>query len=167
MPTTDNFYATLSSAVFSDGPSFTFPGRSLPDGTRRISGSRTKHRPVRTRHRRRGQLRFLSRGLHGAQARRKSTACRGRQLIAMTMPRSNIRPCRTVSRRRGTAAAGSIFVTKRGVAGREFQDLLTRSKPDRDYLEISVLPCGATIRAASLFGVAISNGVNRSIPAPR
>ena len=80
VPTTDNFFATLNSAVFSDG-SFVY----VPEGVRcpmelstyfRIN--ETEHRPVRAHadHRRRGRLRQLSRRLHRADARREPAACR-------------------------------------------------------------------------------------------
>ena len=80
-PHTDNFFAALNSAVFTDG-SFCY----IPKGVRcpmelstyfRINAAR--HRPVRAHadHRRRGRLRELSRGLHGADARREPAARRG------------------------------------------------------------------------------------------
>ena len=81
VPTSDNFFATLNSAVFSDG-SFVY----VPEGVRcpmelstyfRINES--KHRPVRAHahHRRQGRIRQLSRRLHRSDARRKPAACRG------------------------------------------------------------------------------------------
>ena len=81
VPHGDNFFAALNSAVFSDG-SFVY----MPKGVRcpmelstyfRINAA--EHRPVRAHadHRRRGQLRQLSRRLHGADARREPAARRG------------------------------------------------------------------------------------------
>ena len=81
VPVTDNFFATLNSAVFSDG-SFVY----IPQGVRcpmelstyfRINEQ--QHRPVRAHadHRRQGRLCQLSRRLHRAEARREPAACRG------------------------------------------------------------------------------------------
>ena len=83
VPTTDNYYATLNSAVFTDGSFVYHPeGRSLPDGTVDLFPyQREGHRPVRAHadHRGRGRLRLLSGRLHGAAARRKPAACRRRR----------------------------------------------------------------------------------------
>ena len=83
VPHTDNFFAALNSAVFSDG-SFVY----IPKGVRcpmelstyfRINAQ--GHRPVRADadHRRRGRVRQLSRRLHRADARREPAARRGRR----------------------------------------------------------------------------------------
>ena len=75
VPVTDNFYATLNSAVFSDGSFVYMPeGRALPDGALHLfPHQRAEYGAVRAHadHRRRGLLRQLSRRLHGAQARRE------------------------------------------------------------------------------------------------
>ena len=73
VPTSDNFFATLNSAVFSDG-SFVYvpPGVRCPmELSHLFPHERGSHRPVRTHadHRRQGRLRFLSRRLHRADAR--------------------------------------------------------------------------------------------------
>ena len=55
-------------------------GRALPDGALHLlPHQREGDRPVRAHahHRRQGRLRVLSRGLHGADARREPAACRG------------------------------------------------------------------------------------------
>ena len=81
VPYTDNFFAALNSAVFTDG-SFCY----IPKGVRcpmelstyfRINAA--EHRPVRAHadRRRGGQLRQLPRGLHRADARREPAARRG------------------------------------------------------------------------------------------
>ena len=78
VPYTDNFFATLNSAVFTDG-SFCY----IPKGVRcpmelstyfRINA--TQHRPVRADadRRRRGRVRQLPGRLHGADARREPAA---------------------------------------------------------------------------------------------
>ena len=83
VPHTDNFFAALNSAVFSDG-SFVY----IPKGVRcpmelstyfRINAKDTG--PVRADadHRRRGRVRQLPRRLHGADARREPAARRGRR----------------------------------------------------------------------------------------
>src|SRR5215475_12854960 len=75
VPITDNFFATLNSAVFSDG-SFVY----VPDGALHLfPHQRAQHRPVRAHadHRRQGLLCELSGRLHGALARREPAACRG------------------------------------------------------------------------------------------
>ncbi len=81
VPHTDNFFAALNSAVFTDG-SFVY----IPKGVRcpmelstyfRINAA--EHRPVRAHpdRRRGGRLRQLPRGLHRADARREPAARRG------------------------------------------------------------------------------------------
>ena len=75
VPKSDNYYAALNSAVFTDG-SFVYvpPGRALPDGALDLfPHQREEYRPVRAHadHRRRGRLCQLSRRLHGAPARRE------------------------------------------------------------------------------------------------
>ena len=81
VPYTDNFFATLNSAVFSDG-SFCY----IPKGVRcpmelstyfRINAAKTGQFERTPRHRGRGKLRQLPRGLHGAGARREPASCRG------------------------------------------------------------------------------------------
>ena len=72
VPATDNFYATLNSAVFSDG-SFVYvpPGRALPDGALDLlSYQRAKYRSVRTHsdYRRQGRVCQLPRRMHRAEA---------------------------------------------------------------------------------------------------
>src|ERR1700760_3781298 len=66
VPTSDNYFATLNSAVFSDGAVDLFPHQ------------RAQYRTVRAHadHRRQGRLRQLPRRLHRAAARRKPVACR-------------------------------------------------------------------------------------------
>ena len=81
VPYTDNFFATLNSAVFSDGSFVLHPeGRALPDGAvDLLPHQRQGHRPVRADadHRRGRRLRQLPRGLHRADARREPAARRG------------------------------------------------------------------------------------------
>ena len=82
VPYTDNFFATLNSAVFTDG-SFVYvpPGRALPDGAvDLLSHQCGQHRAVRAHadHRRCRQPRELPGGLHRPAARREPAARRGR-----------------------------------------------------------------------------------------
>ena len=80
VPYTDNFFAALNSAVFSDGSFCLYPeGRALPDGALHLlPHQRGGHRPVRAHpdHRRGRRLRQLPRRLHRADARREPAACR-------------------------------------------------------------------------------------------
>ena len=80
VPTSDNYFATLNSAVFSDGfVRLRAAGRPLPDGiVDLLPHQRTQHRPVRAHahHRRQGRLCFVSRRLHRSAARREPVACR-------------------------------------------------------------------------------------------
>jgi Fe-S cluster assembly protein SufB len=80
VPQSDNFYASLNSAVFSDGSFVYVPGgRALPDGAVHLfPHQREADWPVRAHpdHRRQGRLCELPRGLHGADARRAPAARR-------------------------------------------------------------------------------------------
>ena len=110
--TRDNFFAALNSAVFSDG-SFVY----IPKGVRcpmelstyfRINAER--HRPVRAHadHRRRGLVRELPRGLHGAEARRRTSCTRRSSSSSRSRTRrSSTRPCRTGTPATRTAWAAS------------------------------------------------------------
>ena len=112
VPYTDNFFAALNSAVFSDG-SFCY----VPKGVRcpmelstyfRINAA--EHRPVRAHadRRRGGRVRQLPRGLHGADARREPAARGGRRAgRARQRARSSTRRCRTGIRATRTARAAS------------------------------------------------------------
>ena len=86
-------------------------GRALPDGAvHLLPHQRAEHRPVRAHadHRRRGRLRQLPRGLHGADARREPAARRGgRAGRARRTPRSSTRRCRTGTPATRTARAAS------------------------------------------------------------
>ena len=83
VPQSDNFYAALNSAVFSDGSFVYVPeGVRCPDGAvDLLPHEREGDGPVRTHahHRRQGRIRFVSRGLHGAHARRAPAARGGRR----------------------------------------------------------------------------------------
>ncbi len=82
VPVSDNYFATLNSAVFSDG-SFVY----VPPGVRcpmelstyfRINEKNTGQFERTLDHRRQGRLRQLSRRLHRADARREPAACSSR-----------------------------------------------------------------------------------------
>ena len=112
VPYTDNFFATLNSAVFSDGSFCLHPARrALPDGVvHLLPHQRQEHRPVRAHadHRRPGRLRQLPRRLHGADARREPAA-RGRGRTDRAGRRADqVRDgAELVSRRQARAAAAS------------------------------------------------------------
>ena len=100
VPYTDNFFAALNSAVFTDGSFVLHPqGRALPDGAvDLLPHQRRQHRPVRAHadHRRRRRLRELPGRLHGADARREPAARGGgRAGRARRRARSSTRRCRT------------------------------------------------------------------------
>jgi hypothetical protein len=81
VPVTDNFYATLNSAVFSDGSFVYVPPKACAArwNCRPISASTKEYRTVRAHadHRRQGRLCQLSRRLHRADARREPASRRG------------------------------------------------------------------------------------------
>ena len=160
VPYSDNFFATLNSAVFSDG-SFVY----VPKGVRcpmelstyfRINASRD--RPVRAHpdRRRRRRLRELPRGLHGADARREPAPRRGGR-------------ARRARRRRDQVLDGAELVPGRqGRQGRHLQlrhqarplprqaleDLLDAGR-DRlgDHLEVPELhPAGRRLDRRVLLG---------------
>ena len=157
VPYTDNFFATLNSAVFTDG-SFCY----IPKGVRcpmelstyfRINTA--GHRPVRADadRRRRRRVRQLPRRLHGADARRESAARRGRRAgRARTTLRSNTRRCRTgiPATRKARAAsttsspsAASAWAGTRRSPGRRWRP--ARPSPG----SIRAASCTATTRSAS------------------
>ena len=119
VPYTDNFFATLNSAVFSDGSFCYIPkGVRCPmelstyfrincgqDGTVRADADR----------RRRGQLCLLPRGLHGPDARREPAA-RGRRGARRARRRRDqvLDGPELVPRRQGGKGGIFNFVTKRG-----------------------------------------------------
>ena len=120
VPHTDNFFAALNSAVFSDGSFVYVPeGRALPDGAvDLLPHQRQGHRPVRAdadrlRRRRDGQL---PRRLHGAEARREPAARRGRRARRARRRDHQVldRP-ELVSRRQEGKGGIYNFVTKRGI----------------------------------------------------
>ena len=112
VPVSDNFFATLNSAVFSDG-SFVYvpPGVRCPmELSTYFRINEKQFRPVRAHphHRRQGLLCELSRRLHRAAPRREPASCGGgRTGRASTMPRSSIRRCRTGIPAMPRAAAAS------------------------------------------------------------
>ena len=171
VPYTDNFFATLNSAVFTDG-SFCY----VPKGVRcpmelstyfRINAA--EHRPVRAHadHRRRRRVRQLPRRLHGADARREPAARRGRRAgRARRRARSSTRPCRTGTRATRTARAASTTSSPSAAsaAGRQLEDLLDAGR-DRlgDHLEVPELhPAGRRLGRRVLLGRA-----DQQLPAGR
>ena len=171
VPHSDNFFAALNSAVFTDG-SFCY----MPKGVRcpmelstyfRINAA--EHRAVRADadRRRRGRVRQLPRGLHGADARREPAARRGRRTGgARQRARSSTRRCRTGIPATRTGKGGIYnFVTKRGhCRGVELEDHLDAGG-DRlgDHLEVPELhPAGRQLGGRVLLG-----GGDEQLPAGR
>ena len=119
VPVTDNFFATLNSAVFSDG-SFVYvpPGVRCPmELSTYFRINEQQHRPVRAHadHRRQGLLCELSRRLHRADARREPAACRGGRADRARRRRDQVFDrAELVSGRRGRQGGIYNFVTKRG-----------------------------------------------------
>ena len=112
VPYSDNFFAALNAAVFSDGSFVLRPeGRALPDGAVDVlPHQRDGHGPVRAHadHRRRGLVRELPRGLHGAEARRRTSCTRRSSSSSRSRTRrSSTRPCRTGTPATRTAWAAS------------------------------------------------------------
>ncbi len=147
VPVTDNYYATLNSAVFTDG-SFVY----VPKGVRcpmelstyfRINEKNTGQFERTLIIAEEGAYVSLSRGLHRAAARRKPAACRrGRADCHGRRGDQVLDGAELVSRATRTARAAIYnFVTKRGdCRGDRLEDLLD---PGRnrigDHLEIPVL----------------------------
>ena len=86
-------------------------GRALPDGALHVlPHQRRGHRPVRAHadRRRRGLVRELPRGVHGAQARRRTSCTRRSSSSSRSRTRrSSTRPCRTGTRATRRAWAAS------------------------------------------------------------
>ena len=120
-------------------------GRALPDGAVDLfPHQRGEDRPVRAHadHRRQGLLRVLSRGLHGAAARREPASCRGGRAGRARGRRDQIfdRAELVSGRQRGQGRHLQLRHQARRLPGRPLQDLLDAGR-DRlgDHLEISVL----------------------------
>ena len=157
VPYTDNFFATLNSAVFSDG-SFVY----VPKGVRcpmelstyfRINAKDT--RPVRADadHRRGGRVCQLPRGLHGADARREPAPRRCRRARgARRRDDQVLDDSELVSRRQGRQGRDlQLRDQARPVRGPRVEDHVDAGR-DRvgDHLEVSRLhPARATTRSAS------------------
>ena len=130
VPYTDNFFAALNSAVFSDGCFVLHPeGRALPDGAvHLLPHQRQGHRPVRAdadrrRGRRHGQL---PRRLHGAHARREPAARGGRRAgRARRRAPSSTRPSRTGTRATRTASAASTTSSPSAASARACDSKIT------------------------------------------
>ena len=175
VPATDNFFAALNSAVFSDG-SFVLraEGRALPDGAEHLlPDQRREHRPVRAHadRRRGGRLRELPRGLHRADARREPAPRRGRRARrARGRARSSTRRCRTGTRATRTARAASSTSSPSAASapGALAASPGRRSRPARRSPG-STRPasCRATTRWASSTRWRSRTTTSRPTPAPR
>ena len=157
VPYTDNFYAALNSAVFTDG-SFCY----IPKGVRcpmelstyfRINAA--KNRPVRAHadHRGRGRLRELSRRLHGADARREPASRRRRRTRRAGQCRDQVldRAELVSGRQERQGRHLQLRHQARRMSRRELEDFLDAGR-DRlgHHLEVSErASCRATTRSAS------------------
>ena len=159
VPYTDNFYATLNSAVFSDG-SFVY----IPKGVRcpmelstyfRINAKNTGQFERTLIVADEGALRELPRGLHGADARRNQLHAAVVELVALdnaTIKYSTIQNWYPGDKN----GKGGIynFVTKRGKAMAQREDHVDAGR-DRlgDHLEVSELhPAGRQLGRRVLLG---------------
>ena len=175
VPQSDNFYASLNSAVFSDGSFVYVPaGRALPDGALHLlPHQREGDRPVRAHahHRRQGRLRVLPRGLHGADARRAPAARRGGRADRARRRRDQVLDrAELVSGRQGRQGR---HLQLRHQAGRlprpQLQDLLDAGRrPARPSPgNTRAASCAATTRAASSIRSPSPTATSRSTAAPR
>ena len=175
VPVTDNFFATLNSAVFSDG-TFVY----VPKGVRcpmelstyfRINAS--EDRPVRAHadHRRRRRLCLLSRRLHRAQARREPAACRGGRAGGAGRCRDQIfHRAELVSGRREWQGRHLQFRHQARRLPRRATPRFPgrRSRPVRPSPgNIRAASCGATIRSANSIPSPSPTISSRPTPAPR
>ena len=175
VPVTDNFYATLNSAVFSDG-SFVLRagGRALPDGAVDLfPHQRAQHRPVRADadHRREGRLRLLSGRLHRADARREPAPRRGRRAGRAGRRRDQVFDgAELVSGRRQRQGRHlQLRHQARRLPRRPLQDFVDAGR-DRlgDHLEVSELhPARRRFDPASSIRSRCRTATSRSTPAPR
>ena len=120
-------------------------GRALPDGAVDLfPHQRAQYRPVRAHphHRRQGRLCELSRGLHGAAARREPAACRGGRARRARRCRDQVfdRAELVSGRRRRARRHLQLRHQARRLPRPQFQDFLDPGR-DRlgDHLEISEL----------------------------
>ena len=165
VPYTDNYFATLNSAVFSDG-SFCY----IPKGVRcpmelshLLPHQRRQHRAVRADadRGRGGRVRELPRGLHRAHARREPAARRGggagrpRRRADQVLDGAELVP-----RRQGRQGRHlQLRDQARQVPGAQRQDLLDPGRDRlRHHLEVPELhPAWATDSVGEFYSVAVTN----------
>ena len=175
VPITDNFFATLNSAVFSDGSlRLCAGGRALPDGAVDLFPHQCgEYRPVRAHahHRRQGLLCELSRRLHRADARREPAPCRrGRAHRARRRRDQIFHGAELVSGRQGRQGRHLQF---RHQARRLPRSTAPRSPGRRSRPappspgNIRAASCAATTRRASSIRSPSPTAISRSTPAPR
>ena len=175
VPISDNFFATLNSAVFSDG-SFVYvpPGVRCPmELSTYFRINEKQYRPVRAHadHRRQGLLCELSRRLHRADARREPASRRRGRAGRARRCRDQIfdHPELVSGRRRRAAAASTISSPSAAIAAartRRFPGRRSKPAPPSPG-NIRAASCAATIRAASSIRSRSPTATSRSIPAPR
>jgi Fe-S cluster assembly protein SufB len=139
-------------------------GRALPDGAVDLfPHQREEHRPVRAHadHRRRGRYVSYLEGCTAPMRDENQLHAAVVELVALTMPRSSIRPCRTGIRATRTARAASTTSSPSAAtaAARTLQDFLDAGR-DRlgDHLEISELHPARRQSRGEFYSIAISNG---------
>ena len=175
VPHTDNFFAALNSAVFSDG-SFVY----MPKGVRcpmelstyfRINAKDTGQFERTLIICRRGRDGQLSRRLHGAEARREPAARRGRRARRARRTRpSSTRPSRTGIPATRTARAASTTSSPSAASARAIarRSPGRRSRPARRSPgSIRAASCRATTRSASSTRSRSPTTSSRPTPAPR
>ncbi len=164
VPTSDNFFATLNSAVFSDG-SFVY----VPPGVRcpmelstyfRVNERNTGQFGARADHRRQGSLCQLSRRLRRAAARREPTACRSSRTGDLDDAEIKYSTVQTGTPAIRKVSAASITSSPDAVTrGDKFEDswnqVETGSAITWKYPSAS---CAATISRGEFYSIAISNG---------
>ena len=175
VPVTDNYYATLElGGLLRRLVRLHAEGRALPDGAVDLfPHQRAQHRPVRAHadHRREGRLRLLSRGLHGADARREPAPRRRGRAGRARRRRDQIldRPELVPGRCQGQGRHLQLRHQARRLPRRPLQDFVDAGR-DRlgDHLEVSErASCAATIRPASSTRSPSRTATSRSTPAPR
>ena len=176
VPLTDNFFATLNSAVFSDG-SFVY----VPKGVRcpmelstyfRINAAKTGQFERTLIVAERGRLRELPRGLHGADARREPAPRGGRRARrASRTRRSSTRRCRTGTRATRTARAGSTTSSPSAASARGARSRISWTQVETGSAITWKYPClhpaGRRVGGRVLLGRGRRTTTSRPTPAPR
>ncbi len=168
VPTTDNYVATLNSAVFSDGSFGLHPaGRALPDGALDLfPHQRAEDRPVRAHadHRDKGSYVSYLEGLHGAEAGREPASrrrcradrARGRRDQVLDGPELVPRRCR------GQGRHLQLRDEARRLPRRPLEDQLDAGRNGlRHHLEVPVCILRGDESSGEFYSIAVSNGMQQ------